>query len=80
MLSTGFMGGAYKSVEQPLMPYPCLFGLVFVRDSYRISQRVHLNLAITPLSLTMVQTHLCFRYAWTPARQLPGLAPSSSAF
>ncbi len=25
-------------------------------------------------------TSLIFRYAWTPARQLPGSAPSSSAF
>ncbi|HEY9823641.1 MAG TPA: hypothetical protein V6D35_23150 [Candidatus Sericytochromatia bacterium] len=39
-----------------------------------------LTRAITPLPMTMVQTHLCFRYAWTLARQLPGSAPSSSAF
>jgi len=28
----------------------------------------------------MVQTHLCFRYTWTLARQLPVSATSSSAF
>jgi len=24
MLSTGFTGGAYKSINKSLMPYPCL--------------------------------------------------------
>ncbi|MEG4305572.1 hypothetical protein QUB16_23075 [Microcoleus sp. D3_18a_C4] len=28
----------------------------------------------------MVRTHLCLRYAWILARQLPSLALSSSAF
>jgi hypothetical protein len=58
MLSTGFMGSAYKSFTQTLMPYPCLLAGVLVI----------VDLAITPLQLTMVQTHLCFRYAWTLAR------------
>jgi len=39
-----------------------------------------LILAVTPLIVTMVQTHLCLRCAWTPARQLPGSAPSSLPF
>jgi len=57
------------------------FGLVFVRDSYRIFKRIlPFDLAITPFCITMVQTHLCLRYAWTLARQLPDLASSSSAF
>jgi len=33
------------------------FGLVFIK--------FYLDLAITPLDLTMVRTHLCLRYAWT---------------
>ncbi|CAC5344818.1 hypothetical protein PLAN_50023 [Planktothrix rubescens CCAP 1459/22] len=31
MLSTGFLGGAYKSVEHPLMPYPCLLAWCYSR-------------------------------------------------
>jgi len=39
-----------------------------------------LDLAVTPFDITMVQTYLCLCYAWILTRQLPGSAPSSSAF
>lgn len=48
------------------MPYPCLLAW-----SYS---------AVRPYEFTMVLTHLRFRYAWIPARQLPNSAISISAF
>jgi len=39
-----------------------------------------LDSAVRPFVITMVQIHLCFRYTWTPARQFPVSATSSSAF
>jgi hypothetical protein len=81
MLSTGITGGAYKLDPEPLMRYPCLLAwcwsgilTVFFRRVHHWHEPLHHSY------ITMVQTHLCFRYAWTLARQLPGSAPSSSAF
>jgi len=40
MLSTGFLGGAYRSNNQSPIPYPCL--LAWSRISlYRVFQRVY---------------------------------------
>jgi hypothetical protein len=81
MLSTGFLGGAYKSEKQPLMPYPCLLAWCLSSLYRTFSAGLFLLQSFTPFDMTMVQTHLCFRYAWTLARRfLPGLTPDSSAF
>ena len=64
------LGDGVPHTRRPVQVAPLPFGLVLVI----------IDLAITPFQITMVQTHLRFRYAWTLARQLPGLAPSISAF
>ncbi|HAO13272.1 MAG TPA: hypothetical protein DCQ51_19425, partial [Planktothrix sp. UBA8407] len=57
-------GGAYKSGNQPLMPYPYLFGMVLIKILI-VFYGFSLDSAFSPIDITMVQTHLCLRYAWT---------------
>jgi hypothetical protein len=61
------------------MPYPYLLAWCLSVFTVFFNGLI-LDLAITPLTVTMIQTHLHWNYAWTLARQLPDSASSSSAF